>query len=223
MEFEVEGKPDVILRLARGFFESDEWPYHIREPRFKFFVSDEDKETFTVNGPGGWLGQNSVEAVQLGRNLFESLGGFLVLAVLSILTFGVFLPAYCLWVLLLRLEFRPRLTVRAKAEGTDRTKLEISSFRTGEQAAHLAEWVQRELVKNKAAAGVNALPGPATPILEEPPTENIIARMRATLTSMQPTKEDAADQIRKLAELRDTGAITNEEFEAKKRDLLNRM
>ena len=35
--------------------------------------------------------------------------------------------------------------------------------------------------------------------------------------------EDVPDQIRKLAELRDAGAITDEEFEEKKKDLLERM
>jgi hypothetical protein len=35
--------------------------------------------------------------------------------------------------------------------------------------------------------------------------------------------EDVPDQIRKLAELRDAGAITEEEFQEKKKDLLERM
>jgi len=35
--------------------------------------------------------------------------------------------------------------------------------------------------------------------------------------------EDIPDQIRKLAELRDAGAITEEEFKEKKKDLLERM
>src|SRR5919107_87685 len=35
--------------------------------------------------------------------------------------------------------------------------------------------------------------------------------------------EDIPEQIRKLAELRDAGAITDEEFEEKKKDLLERM
>jgi ATP-dependent Lon protease len=35
--------------------------------------------------------------------------------------------------------------------------------------------------------------------------------------------EDATEQIRKLAELRDAGALTDEEFEAKKKDLLGRI
>jgi hypothetical protein len=34
---------------------------------------------------------------------------------------------------------------------------------------------------------------------------------------------DIADQIRKLAELRDAGILTSEEFEAKKADLLERL
>jgi uncharacterized membrane protein YeaQ/YmgE (transglycosylase-associated protein family) len=36
-------------------------------------------------------------------------------------------------------------------------------------------------------------------------------------------REDTAEQIRKLAELRDSGAITPEEFEAKKAELLARL
>ena len=36
-------------------------------------------------------------------------------------------------------------------------------------------------------------------------------------------REDTAEQIRKLAELRDSGAISEEEFEAKKRELLARL
>jgi len=35
--------------------------------------------------------------------------------------------------------------------------------------------------------------------------------------------EDVPEQIRKLAELRDAGAITDEEFEEKKKELLERM
>ena len=35
--------------------------------------------------------------------------------------------------------------------------------------------------------------------------------------------DDVPDQIRKLAELREAGAITDEEFEEKKKDLLERM
>jgi uncharacterized membrane protein YeaQ/YmgE (transglycosylase-associated protein family) len=37
------------------------------------------------------------------------------------------------------------------------------------------------------------------------------------------TSDDVTEQIRKLAELRDEGALTNEEFEAKKAELLGRL
>jgi hypothetical protein len=37
------------------------------------------------------------------------------------------------------------------------------------------------------------------------------------------SSEDVPEQIRKLAELREAGAITDEEFEEKKKDLLERM
>lgn len=38
--------------------------------------------------------------------------------------------------------------------------------------------------------------------------------------SQQPSQQSAADEIRKLAELRDQGIITEEEFEAKKKQIL---
>jgi hypothetical protein len=45
----------------------------------------------------------------------------------------------------------------------------------------------------------------------------------ATGGSGEPAPLDITDQIKKLAELRDSGAITNEEFERKKAELLDRM
>jgi uncharacterized membrane protein YeaQ/YmgE (transglycosylase-associated protein family) len=45
-------------------------------------------------------------------------------------------------------------------------------------------------------------------------------RQHATQT---PASDDVTEQIRKLAELRDQGALTNEEFEAKKAELLSRL
>jgi hypothetical protein len=39
----------------------------------------------------------------------------------------------------------------------------------------------------------------------------------------EPASLDIPDQIKKLAELRDAGAITEEEFERKKAELLDRM
>ncbi len=47
----------------------------------------------------------------------------------------------------------------------------------------------------------------------------------STVASSSPTPAlpDIPDQLRKLAELRDAGILTNEEFEAKKAELLARM
>ena len=47
-----------------------------------------------------------------------------------------------------------------------------------------------------------------------------------TVADAEPTRTSARnipDEIRRLAELRDAGIVSNEEFEAKKRELLNRM
>jgi uncharacterized membrane protein YeaQ/YmgE (transglycosylase-associated protein family) len=42
-------------------------------------------------------------------------------------------------------------------------------------------------------------------------------------TQAQAEYDDVTEQIRRLGDLRDEGVITNEEFEAKKRDLLSRL
>jgi hypothetical protein len=39
----------------------------------------------------------------------------------------------------------------------------------------------------------------------------------------EPASQDIPDQIRKLAELRDSAILSNEEFEAKKAELLSKM
>ncbi len=57
-------------------------------------------------------------------------------------------------------------------------------------------------------AAVQALPGEAS---------------TSAITSDGGTASDPADAIRKLAELRDAGAITVEDFEAKRRELLDRL
>jgi hypothetical protein len=59
--------------------------------------------------------------------------------------------------------------------------------------------------------------------------ENASALIRERMASgsarstEEPTTLDIPTQIQKLAELRDLGAITEEEFQSKKRDLLDRM
>jgi hypothetical protein len=46
---------------------------------------------------------------------------------------------------------------------------------------------------------------------------------RAGQAQTQSRADDTAEQIRKLAELRDSGVLTDEEFETKKRELLSRL
>lgn len=46
------------------------------------------------------------------------------------------------------------------------------------------------------------------------------AQPQAPVSVAQPTTDDAITQIKKLAELRDQGILTDAEFEAKKKQLL---
>ena len=93
-------------------------------------------------------------------------------------------------------------------------------------------------VENAQAAETLAAETPAaeTPAAEteesEFPTAQSVASKDATHIALEdpPPKPPAVsqpnnipEQIKKLAELKDTGAITNEEFETKKKDLLDRM
>lgn len=71
------------------------------------------------------------------------------------------------------------------------TKLRESLLITATEP--IVEWIRRELVEKRRAAGVG------------------VAGSQEHLT----VSTSVADQIRELAELRDSGAITEEEFEAK--------
>jgi hypothetical protein len=77
-------------------------------------------------------------------------------------------------------------------------------FRVGQQAA-MAEWV-RQYVEFRIAGGGGQ------------PTE--AASAPQAMSQPQPSP---ADQMRQLAELRDAGLVTPEEFEAKRLELLSRM
>ena len=90
--------------------------------------------------------------------------------------------------------------ISAVAEGEGRTRLYVIPGRR-KYADTLVKWIQKELVENKAAT---LLPSAGTP-------------------NQEAAGPDIPEQIRKLAELRDSGLITEEEFEAKKTDLLDRM
>ena len=70
----------------------------------------------------------------------------------------------------------------------------------------------------KPSLRVRHLDAPTRPESEVPDEE----QTPTTVPEAAP-RPDAFDQIRRLAELRDEGLITSEEFEAKKRELLDRL
>lgn len=83
----------------------------------------------------------------------------------------------------------------------------------------------RLLIGGEVAAGdgyyyfkrwVNSLPKPD-------PTLTVAAQEEAGADPTGAQAPSIPDEIRRLAELRDAGIVTNEEFEAKKRELLDRM
>jgi len=156
--------------------------------------------TFYTRGNHVWF--NEVETV--GEN-FKDFARVMVLSVLTLRIYMVY------WGLLKPVSetapARGTAHVLVAQEGT-RTRLEVKANKPKYQR-RLEEWVE---VKFPTAQRV--APEEETPVVpEEPP-------LRVQAVS-QPG--DIPDQIRKLAELRDTGVISVEEFETKKRDLLDRM
>lgn len=123
----------------------------------------------------------------------------LVDLLLAIITAGLWL----IWMLIRPIDFH-QVRVFASEESSNKTHLAISASHDKYKKA-MAEWVQRELVENRAAASGKT-----------PSTEK--GKMDAASEDT-----DIPGKIRKLADLRDAGAITDEEFEAKKADLLGRM
>jgi hypothetical protein len=134
---------------------------------------------------------------------WQNISEVLKLAILGPITLGL----YWLYYLLKPTSDSGSAHVLAASEG-NRTRLLVVSNKMKYQRA-LEGWVKREF----PAAEVIA-PQDEKPIdVEAPPLK------------VQPVSKDidVPEQIKKLAELRDSGLITGDEFEAKKADLLNRM
>lgn len=233
--FEVEGLPGAVLAMVREFFESDEWPYPVARTHQKVFWRS--KGVYDLSGPGGLSGAiavkaggmfgvpataDKVSAILPRRNMLHSFSGTLMWCLLTLLTFGIFPWVYLAWVLLFRPPVIGRVDVTAAATPATphRTVVEV---RAGppEPGQPVEEWIQRELIENRAAAG-----------METPQSTERVDRLRRFVQNVENTAaqaeenrqpSDVPDQIRKLADLRDTGALTDEEFEAKKKDLLDRM
>ena len=222
LEFEVNGKPDVVLKMLRAFFESDEWPY--RTWRVFSFSRTRGEVWSRNSGPENiFFGRgDKVSALLSKPTLLDTPGGIVVSLILYVITFGAFMVAHLIWFLLFGPRVVAQVMVAADPIGEGATRLKVTArgkWGTSklEYAEPVVAWIQRELVENNAAAAVEALPQPT-------PATDILAQVRDKLAPQRPAPlSDIPDQIRKLAQLRDAGAISNEEFEAKKRDLLDRM
>ena len=148
------------------------------------------------------------------RFLFQSWGGLALIAGLSLITLGTFLVCYLIYLIIYMfledmaelIQTTYKAQVIASPAGTGRTKIQASASRPDWQRT-LDSWIERELVENKAAAV-----DPADLVAPEEPSSTEVS-----------ANTDIPEQLRKLGQLRDSGVLTEEEFEAKKKDLLNRM
>lgn len=91
-------------------------------------------------------------------------------------------------------------SVQAKKEGF---RANVTVFASGNTVEFRIAHQEAQQFKNALLQLI--LAGPPTPSASSPPPNATV---------------DIADQIRKLGELRDQGLLTNEEFEAKKKQLL---
>jgi hypothetical protein len=144
---------------------------------------------------------NMIKVFARKRYLWDSPGGILLALGLAIVTAGAFIPLYGIYWMLMdsssKSEYHAQ--VIATPESPTQTRLSISASRE-DWARTLESWAQQELVENKAAKG---------PLYE--PSDSAVGT------------GDIPRQIERLAELRDAGVITTEDFDEKKRDLLDRM
>ena len=111
---------------------------------------------------------------------------------------------------------QPEGGVRISVRGNDREGVK-------ERQSAWAEWSERLPKKQEpqSTKAEEAEQGTAATLdIEGEATEGAEKAPSASHGNQQ---SDVYDQIRRLAELRDEGLLTSEEFEAKKRELLNRL
>ena len=150
LEFLVEGTPDVVLEMVRGFFESDEWPpYPAAKRRWNFLHRDHRPSSVVSRPDDPVKGPNKVVASISRFPMLETPLGFLELVALSVLTAGTFLVIYAVWTFL----FSRQVSVTAVRDEPGWTKLTVEATRP-EHAEVLVAWIQRELIDNRAAARV---------------------------------------------------------------------
>jgi len=130
-----------------------------------------------------------------GRNIMQF--------ALILVTFGI----YFIYLVLKPVRIAGTAEIIAAREGP-RTRLGTGATENKFQRV-LEKWVNEEFPNAEAVA----------PQDEKP----IVSEQQPVPVQPAPESDDIPEQIKKLAELRDSGAITAEEYEAKKSDLLGRM
>ncbi len=148
------------------------------------------------------------------RTMFDSGPQFALFLLLTLITGGVFGFVYLFYVLLFKERDPWRVQVSALPEGSERTRLTVTATKH-KQGKAVEDWVHRELVKNRAAA--------PEVFDKQELQDHLFGQEPAQRDQRGPRTSDIPEQIKKLADLRDSGAVTDEEFEAKKKDLLGRM
>jgi Short C-terminal domain len=201
MEAVVNGTVDSCLARVDSYFKQ-EWPHGGSFGRY----GDRSGNAFS-SGP------ERIVLTAERRFLYNSWGGLALLVGLSLIIFGAFLVLYlCYWMVVMLLELAELVPMTYTAEivalpvSSAQTKLRVTASRRDWQHT-LESWVQKELVENQAAA--------------EDPAE--IEASEESPSTAQSASTDIPEQIKKLAELRDSGALTEDEFERKKAELLDRM
>ena len=193
MNVVVDGTSESCLAQVEAFF-ARSWPYGGRYRR-----PTPNSITLTARTPAARAPQH--------RYMTESRGGIILWLILSVITLGVFTVVWLFYttirdeISMIRKDLSsvPKIynaQVVATPESPTKTRLSVSASREDWRKT-LESWVQQELVENRAAA--------------------------KETSNEQPNASDIPGQIGRLAELRDRGVITAEEFEEKKRDLLGRM
>jgi hypothetical protein len=151
-EFLVEGAPDVVLEMVQDFFESDEWPpCPVAERRWNFLHRARRPRSVVSRPDDPIKGRNKVIASISKFPMLETPLRFLELVALSVLTAGVFLVIYAVWIFL----FSKQVSVTAVRDEPGWTKLTVEATKP-EHAEVLVAWIQRELIENRAAARVEA-------------------------------------------------------------------
>jgi hypothetical protein len=177
MQLLVQGSPETILQMTRGYFESEEWPHRaqskLRQPTLTF--RNDNQVICIVDQPPHPL-------------------GCIFWVAFGVVTLGAAVLAWMWWVMVERDGLLPQVVVTAYPAGPGKSRVTVVSAKKPEYLTPLVEWMQREFVRNKSAA------------------EHTVA-----------DDNGIPQQIRQLAKLRYDGTITDEEFESKKKDLLNRM